>query len=60
MAKDISSINLTSYQRLTELERRIWYSPLSIAVYAIGLAGAAYGFWNLRGGVAAIGPGIRR
>jgi hypothetical protein len=58
MPKQIPSIHLAGYQRLKDLERRIWYSPLSLAVYAIGLAGAAYGFWNLRGGVAAIGPGV--
>jgi hypothetical protein len=58
MAKDVPSIDLAGYQRLTELERRIWYSPLSIAVYAISLAGAAYEFWNLRAGIAAITRGM--
>jgi len=58
MSKQLPTIDLGGYQRLTDLERRIWYSPLSIAVYSIGLAGAAYEFWNLRGGLAAIPRGM--
>jgi len=53
-----SSIDLTGYKRLQDLERRIWYSPVSILMYAISLAGAAYEFWNLRGGLETIPRGL--
>src|SRR3954469_17162351 len=58
MRKQLPSIDLTGYKRLEDLERRIWYSPPSIALYSIGCAGAFYELWNLRQGLAAIPRGM--
>ena len=41
-------IDLDGFQRLSDLERRIWYSPVSIMVYLIGLSGAVYEIWNFQ------------
>src|SRR3954451_4055292 len=58
MPQQYPPIDLAGYRRLLDVERRIWYSPISILVYLIGLAGAAYGFWNLKHGLAAIPRGM--
>jgi hypothetical protein len=44
-------IELKGFQRLRNLERRIFYSPVVIIVTLIGLAGGAYVLWNLRRGI---------
>jgi len=48
------TIDLAGYRRLSDLERHIWYSPLSVAVYLICLAAVAFELWNLRRGLVAI------
>jgi len=58
MSKQVPSIDLSGYRRLQDIERRIWYSPLAVTIYAISLAGAVYGFWGLRKGIANIGTHI--
>src|SRR4051812_17131804 len=43
-------IELQNYERLHDVERRIWYSPMAIILAAPGLAAAAYTFWGLSQG----------
>jgi hypothetical protein len=54
MGKQQPTIDLSDYQQLSYLERRIWYSPVSVIVYLICLAPAAIGLWNLKHGHLAI------
>jgi len=44
-------IELAGYQRLHDLELRIWYSPVAIGLFLIGLGAAAYIFWSLSQGI---------
>jgi len=50
MARQQRFIDLTGYERLHDVERRIWYSPAAIVLGLIGLAAAAYTFWGLSRG----------
>jgi hypothetical protein len=43
-------IDLAFYERLHALERRLWYSPIGLALFVIGIAGGAYAFWNMGSG----------
>jgi hypothetical protein len=51
MAKHDSFIDLKGYERQHNLERQVWYSPIAIGIGLLGLAAAAYTFWNLTRGV---------
>lgn len=44
------SIELRHYERLHEVERRIWYSPIAIGLALVGLVAAGYTFWALSRG----------
>jgi hypothetical protein len=44
-------IELAGYERLHDLERRIWYSPVAIGLFLVGLGAAAYTFWSLSHGI---------
>lgn len=46
-----STIDLKSFKRLPDLERRVWYSPVAIGIGLAGLAAAAYTFWCLTRGM---------
>jgi hypothetical protein len=48
MEKQQPMIDLVGYERLSYLERQVWYSPLSVTVYLICVAPAAFGLWNLK------------
>ena len=50
MARHYPTIDLAGYQRLHDVERRIWYSPAAIVLALIGLCAAAYTFWGLSRG----------
>lgn len=50
MPRQHPTIDLAGYQRLTDLERRIWYSPVAIVLALIGLVAAACTFWGLSRG----------
>ena len=54
MSHQYPPIELAGFQRMSDLERRIWYSPVSIMVYLISLSGAVYEIWNFQNGLAAI------
>jgi hypothetical protein len=44
-------IELAGYQRLEDVERRIWYSPTAIVLGVLGLCAAGYMFWALIRGI---------
>ena len=44
-------IELADYERLRDLERRTYYSPVAILLTLVGLAGGVYWFWGLRRGL---------
>src|SRR5262245_13843791 len=44
-------IELDGYQRLEEVERRIWYAPPAIGLAGVGLVGAGLITWSLWRGV---------
>jgi hypothetical protein len=50
-SRPVSTIALTGYQRLHDLERRVWYSPVAIGIGLAGLSAAAYTFWCLTRGL---------
>ena len=50
MTRCYSSINLAGYERLKDLERQIWYSPVAIVLSVIGFVAAGYAFWGLSRG----------
>ncbi len=41
------TIDLAGYERLHDVERRVWYSPVAIVLAIIGFAAAGYAFWGL-------------
>jgi hypothetical protein len=51
LSEQSSFIELAGYERLRDQERRIWYSPVAIVLALVGLAGAGYAFYHLRGGL---------
>jgi len=48
MSRNHPLIDLTGFERLRALERRVYYSPVAIALALIGLCGGAYVLWSLR------------
>jgi len=56
MAKHYSSLGLSGYRRLSELERAVWYSPVAIAIAIVGLVGAIFALWGISRGVTQFPP----
>jgi hypothetical protein len=44
-------IELTGFERLHALERRIYYSPVAVGLALIGIGGCVYWFWSMRRGL---------
>src|SRR5262245_21260458 len=51
MARIHSKIILSGYQRLEDLERRVWYSPMAIVITMVCLGAGANMFWGLSRGI---------
>jgi hypothetical protein len=51
MSRNYPVIDLNGFERLRDVERRIFYSPTAILLTLIGLGGGVYLFWSLRLGV---------
>jgi ferredoxin len=46
-----ATIELSRFERLHELERRVWYSPVAIGLGLLAIGAAGYTFWNLKRGL---------